>query len=204
MVAGDEDGLVGQGGDRAMPERRPLPRREALPPARRAEPRLPGDPAERDHHSDTVQQRQLPREPAPAALQLLPGGPVVGRRAAGRGGHVAVAELQSVIPADRVGLVGEPEAVQGLVQPVTAGVPREHPPGPVASVCGGGEPHDQKTGSMIPEPRHRSAPVGPVAELPLLLLRDQAAPGAEPRASLAGDDSVPGRSPAQCLSYGSG
>ena len=102
--------------------------------------------------------------------------PVIRRRAAGRRGDVAVAQAEPIVPAHRRGLIGEPETMKGFVQPVPAGVPREHSAGAVAPVCRRCEPHDQQPGSTVAESRHRSSPVAPSAELPLPALGHESAP----------------------------
>ena len=129
-----------------------------------------------------------PASHPPAPLQLLASRAIARRRAARSRGDVAVAEPKPVVPAHRCRLVGEPETMEGFVEPVPARIPREHAPGAIAAVRRGREPHHQQPGLRVAEPRHRPAPVAPAAELPLLPLGDQPAPGAEPRTSLAGDD----------------
>ena len=67
-----------------------------------------------------------------------------------------------------MGLVGEAEAMQRLVEPVSAAVSGEHPAGAVPAMGGGRQPHHEETGIRIAEARNRTAPIGPVTELPSL------------------------------------
>src|SRR5262249_19520217 len=87
-----------------------------------------------------------------------------------------------------LGLVGPAEAVERLVEPVAARVPREHPARAIAAVRGGREPDDEHPGAWIAEAGHRAAPVGLVAERPTPLARDLLAVGSQRRAALANQD----------------
>jgi hypothetical protein len=78
--------------------------------------------------------------------------------------------------------------VKRLVEPVAAGVAGEDAAGAVAAVGGGREADDEEAGGRIAEPRHRLAPVGLVAELPLPDLRHGLAVAPEPGAAGTADD----------------
>ena len=77
-------------------------------------------------------------------------------------------EAKAVVAVGRMGLVGEAEAMQRLVEPVSAAVSGEHPAGAVPAMGGGRQPHHEETGIRIAEARNRTAPIGPVMELPSL------------------------------------
>src|SRR6266480_46445 len=103
-----------------------------------------------------------------------------------RGGRdVAVAQLESVVPAPRDRQVREAEPVQRLVQPVAAGIPREHPAGAVRPVRRGRQAHDQQSRARVTKRGDGPAPIVPVAELALLVAGDAATVGTQPGTALA-------------------
>jgi hypothetical protein len=115
MVAGDEHGSVREGSDLAVAEGGPLARRKPIPPSRGLEPPIAGDAAEPDDDLDLGEEAQLAREPGTAMVKLLCGGPIAWRCAARGRGDVAIAEMEAIVPAERLGLVGEAEPVERLV-----------------------------------------------------------------------------------------
>ena len=128
-----------------------------------------------------VEQHQLGQQPAPAGVELLAGGLVRGRRAAGGGRHPRVAQHEAVVTIDRRRLVREAGAMQGRVEPVPALVAREDASRSVSAVRRRGEPDDQDARRGIAESGNRAPPVRPVAEASDALPGDAGAMGDQPR-----------------------
>jgi hypothetical protein len=168
----------------------PLARPQSFPPACRSKPALPTNPTQRQHYPHLTEQLELGLEIYPATIQLLPGGPVLGRRAAGRGRDVAVAQSQLVAAGSRSRLVGPAIPMQCGVQPVAAGVSGEGAAGPVAPVSAGCQSYDQQTRVGIAEAGNRPTPVLLVRKLPSPRLSDPAAVVTQPGAELAGGDAI--------------
>ena len=123
-----------------------------------------------------AQEGPLAGEVLAAARDLLGRRLVGGRRAAGDGGDVAVAEPQAVVAADRLRLAREPGAVEAGEQEVAGAVAGEDAAGAVAAVRGGGEAHDQEPRPRVAEAGHGPAPVLLVPEALHLRPRHLAAP----------------------------
>ena len=188
MVGAEQDRAFRQPGLRAVPEGRPIPRAEPVPESARAQPALVRDSAQRHHHAHALaQQAPFRGEIGPAIVELLPRRLVVGRRASRRGADQAAFELQAVARPKRGGLGGEAEAVERLVEPVSARVAGEHAARAVAAVRRRGQADHEQAGARVAEDRHRAAPVRLVEEGAALHAGDLGAVGAETRAALAGD-----------------
>lgn len=78
-------------------------------------------------------------------------------------------------------LVGKPESVKGLIQPITTAISGEHPSGTIAAVCSWREPKDKETCFGVAKPRDRSSPIGPITKLFSFRLRDGLAMVPKPR-----------------------
>src|SRR3989442_1692497 len=131
---------------------------------------------------------ELGAEVWPAAVELRAARLVAGRGTTRGGADVAVAGREAIGARRRFRLAREAGALQRLVQPVATRVAREHPACAVGAVCGGREPDDEQPRVRIPEPGHRLPPIGPIAELTLLIARHALAVGAQAGATVAGDD----------------
>src|SRR6266566_4477292 len=188
VVRCHEDGAVREPRLRVVSEPRALARREPLPPSRRVEPGIVRDAAQRHDDAHALEQAQLGREIGPAALELGATRLVAGRRAARRSGDVAVPQLEAIGPRNGVRPARESEAVQRLVQPVAARVPREHPAGAVRAVRRGRQAHDQEPRARVTEGGDGPTPIVPLGELGLLIPCYAPAVGAESEAPRAGDD----------------
>src|SRR5206468_3254732 len=96
MIRGDQDGAVREAGVARVTEDRTLARRQAPDPAGGAEIALVGDATERHHHAQAAERRELGFEVRLAAVELDRRGSVLRRRAAARGGDIAVEEPEPV------------------------------------------------------------------------------------------------------------
>src|SRR5437879_3731645 len=94
----EEDRAARQARPHAVTESRPERRCQLVPPARRLEPGIKRDPAERHDHADAPQQIDFGLEIWTAAQQLVRRRLVVRRGAAGGGVDVAVAQAQALVP----------------------------------------------------------------------------------------------------------
>src|SRR3989442_4063146 len=186
---GREDPGAGRQRRRAsVPDRGTPPGREPLPPPRRLEPALVRNSPEGHDHPHPREQAELGAEVWPAAVELRAARLVAGRGTTRGGADVAVAEREAIVARRRFWLAREAVALQRLVQPVATRVAREHPACAVGAVCGGGQPDEEQPRVRIPEPGHRLPPIGPIAELTLLVARHALAVGAQAGATVAGDD----------------
>ena len=95
-----------------------------------------------------------------AARELGGRGLVGGRRAAERRRDVGAAQAEAVVTVPRRRPGGEAGGVQRAVEPFAAPVAREHPPGAVTTVRGGGQPHHEDARARIAEAGQRARPVG--------------------------------------------
>src|SRR3990172_8766560 len=78
--------------------------------------------------------------------------------------------------------------MERLDEGVSAAIAGEHPSGPIAAVCGRGQPQDEQSRSPVAEAGQRLAPVVPVPVGLALLARHLLAPLNQTRAAAAGDD----------------
>lgn len=125
---------------------------------------LPGESPESDDDRRVPQDAHLLFQVRLATGELGPRRTVLGWSATHGRGHVAIVELEPIETGHGGPLVREAGTVKGPIEPVPASVAREDPPGPVATVGGGGEANDQKAGCGIPEPRDGPPPVLPISE----------------------------------------
>jgi hypothetical protein len=79
-----------------MGESGPVPGKHPLPPTSGSQPALPSYPSQRQHYPNLRQQLELCLEVRPATIQLLPGGPVLRRRAARGSSDVTIGQHQFV------------------------------------------------------------------------------------------------------------
>jgi hypothetical protein len=93
-----------------------------------------------------------------------------------------VTQPQTVVFGHTCRLVGEPGAVKGREEHVTAAVSGEDAAGAIASVRRRGEAEDQDTRVGGAEPGHGPAPINLIAEGRTLFLRDLLAPCDKARA----------------------
>ena len=96
---------------------------------------------------------------------------VVGWCATDRSADPDVVQLQPVVSAHRVRLVGQSGAMQSAEQPVTAAVAGEHAARPVRPVGCRGQPDNNDARLRIAKPGHRTSPVHLVGERRPLLER---------------------------------
>src|SRR5262245_18508671 len=108
MEGADEDGAVGKTGLRAMPEPGTVARRQLLPPARRLQPRLVADAAERDHDAHAIEKLDLADHERPARFELASRRPVRRRGAPGGGRDPGAEKGEAVVAGNGSWLAGEP------------------------------------------------------------------------------------------------
>jgi hypothetical protein len=94
------------------------------------------------------------------------------RRAAHRGSHIYILQLEAVVAICGSRLVGKARAIQRLVQKIAGAVSGEYSPRAVAAMCSGRKTQNQKLGARIAEARNRLAPVVPREEGAALVPRD--------------------------------
>ena len=150
--------------------------------------RLVAERAQRDDHTNPVEQLELAAQERRALVALGRSRLVRRRRAPNRCSDVRVAQHQPVVDADRRRLVREAAPEHRREQEVARTVAREHAPGAIAAVRRGREADDQHAGARIAETRHRPGPVGLVAKRRPLLARDRFAPFDEARARATARD----------------
>ena len=80
--------------------------------------------------------------------------------------------------------------MQGVVQPITAGVAGKHPAGPVSAVSRGCQPDDEQPRARVAEPRDWTAPVFLSGKLPFPQLGYLSAVRPESRTEFAGGNQV--------------
>ncbi len=179
---------------RAMGESRTGPR-QWRPPAHERQPRIPRDPAERDHHAQVWQGRDL-RGEVPAAGEHLGRQRLVGGRGtASRRADEHPAQHESVVGRMRRRDVRQTRAVQRAHQEIAgaaAAVTGEHAAGAIGSVSRRRQPQDENARRRIAVARHRLAPVRVVTVGLASRFGDPCAVGAQPCAVAARDDGAAG------------
>src|SRR5687767_5048592 len=126
----------------AVPEGQRAARREAADRTEHGDEPVLRDAAE-DEDGPRPEEPPLADQVLPAAADFFRQRLVRGRRAAGHGGDVAVAQLETVAACDGSGLAREPGAVEPGEQEIAGAIAGEDAAGAVAAVGGRREPHDQ-------------------------------------------------------------
>jgi hypothetical protein len=186
-VIGADERQAADRGLGAVPEARPRRRHRLAQLASGPERGVPGEAAERHHDADSRQRAQLAHQIRLAAIALLDRRPVVGRRAADRGCHVAVAQLQPVGPPGRGRLVGESGPVERAIQPVPGAIAGEDATGAISAVRGRRQAQHQEARARVAEAGYRPGPVGLAAEAKRRGLGGLLPPGDQARAERAPD-----------------
>jgi hypothetical protein len=76
-----------------------------------------------------------------------------------RGGDIRIDQAESVVPAHRLGLTGETEAVKRTVEPVARAVSSKDAPGSVPAVGCRRQSHNKQVSVQGPQTRYWSSPV---------------------------------------------
>jgi hypothetical protein len=95
--------------------------------------------------------------------------------------------MQAIFPVNRGRLVAETGTVEGRIEEITGGIPGEHTPGAVRAMRARRQPHYHGAGLYISKPRHRLAPIIPIAKGSPFLARHLFAPCHQARAFTAGE-----------------
>ena|SRR6516225_9334751 len=104
------------------------------------------------------------------------------------GRDVAIGQDQAIIPIRRGRLVGKAKFVQRSIEPVSAAIARENPPGAVSPMRCRSQAYDQQLGCGVSKAGDRLAPVGPLFVSGHLFSRDLLAPLYQSRALKASRD----------------
>jgi hypothetical protein len=163
---------------------------QPFPPSRGFQPAFPSDSPQDQDHVHRSKQGELGLEVGSASLQLLSGGPIIGRSTANSSGDVTIGQHQSVPPGSGYRVIGPPIAMQGFVQPFTARIACKDAAGAIATVRSRCKSHDQQPGLRVPKPGHGPGPVLHLCELPFAGTTDLSAVIAKPRATTAARDLV--------------
>ncbi len=149
---------------------------------------VPGESAEADDTANLQQCLQLAHEKGTASIAFIRSWFVGRRTAADARGDVTIVELQSIIAANRGGLVGEAGTMKRREKPVTGAITGKHSACAVAPVCRRRQPDDEQPSLRVPKAGHRFTPVGLIAIGGALVARNLLTPGNQPWTRRASDD----------------
>lgn len=131
------------------------------------------------------QQSQFPDQPGLAYFELLWSRLVGWRSAAAHRRHPAFAQLHPIAAGSAFRLGGKPSPIERWIKKVARAVAGKHPACSVGAVRSGRQAKNEKACLGITKPRHRFAPIVPVAKRPPFGSRDFFPPGDQPLASAA-------------------
>ncbi len=131
-----------------------------------------GEFSERHYDPDALEPFKFLDQESPAVQRLLARRLVIGRRAAHRGGDVAIAQAQPVVAFDGLRLAGKSGAIERVEKIFAAAVAGEHASRAVRSVRAGRESENQEPRPRIAKRRDRLRPVIPFPISSALHLRD--------------------------------
>ena len=121
--------------------------------------RIEGDLPQRHHDAHAAEKPELLNQIRTATVELDPGGLVGRRRAADRGGDIAIPKSEPVVTMNRGGLVGKPKTVKGLIKPIAAAIAREESSGAIPSMRRRGQTDDKESRLRAAESGKRPRPV---------------------------------------------
>src|SRR6185437_5938716 len=123
-----------------------------------------------------AQQTQFLHEKWLAVVAFFGCGTIVRRAAVDASGDVTVSQTEAIVAMRGSGLIGEASAMQGGKQPIAGAIAGEDAAGAIAAMRRRSEAANQQPCFGIAKTRHRSAPVGFLAEGGTFLARHLLAP----------------------------
>jgi hypothetical protein len=190
MIAGKEARQVaGQTKFGAVGEAKRGPRRDMFAAGQQTQVGVKRDRSEREDGS-RAKQVQFFFEIAGAIGEFGGQGFVVGRRATKRGGDVSVVQRETVIDAQRSGLVREAGAVKFAVKKFAAAIAGEHSSSAIGPVGARRQAYNDQLRARISKTGDGTAPVSPIAIGPALNTGDLAKITNQARTLAALDDGI--------------